>query len=413
MTPAAHRAGQPAPLVYHLSAAAVGYQAGLTVMAKSGAPEFPWHPELDARGAPLGTELDPLAAYGEILARLSDLARGLRLWQAHPYRRNVEDPETIWSCGSARLLDYGTCPEATAPDGPPVLVIPSLVNRAYILDLGPGMSLLRHLASQGLRPFLLDWGAPDGEELGFDLGQYCVERAQPAIDAVAALAGRKIGVLGYCMGGTLAVGIAATRPQHIAALATLGAPWDLAGAQGVAAAMRAYSRAKPDMGLAPLLDQFGHYFGAVPVSFFQWLFAIINPMQAAMKFRKFAHYDQTSPAAHTFAAIEDWLADGIPMAAPAAKNLLVDWFVHNLPAEGRWQLSSVPVDCSEIRVPSCVICGRSDTITPTAVAAPLGAAIPGAVTLLPHTGHVGMIVGSRAPSVVWTPLTEFLHANVA
>ncbi len=49
----------------------------------------------------------------------------------------------LWRDGSTRLLDYRPA------GGAPLLVVPSLINRAYILDLAPGRSLLRHLAEAG------------------------------------------------------------------------------------------------------------------------------------------------------------------------------------------------------------------------------------------------------------------------
>ena len=42
------------------------------------------------------------------------------------------EPPTLWSAGATRLLDYGPARR------PPLLVVPSLINRAYILDLAPG-----------------------------------------------------------------------------------------------------------------------------------------------------------------------------------------------------------------------------------------------------------------------------------
>ena len=52
------------------------------------------------------------------------------------------------------------CSTTARPGGAPLLAVPSLINRAYVLDLAPGRSLLRYLAAQGLRPLLVDWGAP-------------------------------------------------------------------------------------------------------------------------------------------------------------------------------------------------------------------------------------------------------------
>ena len=73
---------------------------------------------------------------------------------AIPTAATLADPPVLWHEGhdaAARLR--------AAPAAPPVLVVPSLINRAYILDLAPGKSLLRFLAGQGLRPLLVDWGA--------------------------------------------------------------------------------------------------------------------------------------------------------------------------------------------------------------------------------------------------------------
>ena len=47
----------------------------------------------------------------------------------------------LWASGAVRLLDYGS-----GCRGLPILVLPSLVNRAYVLDLLEERSLLRHLA---------------------------------------------------------------------------------------------------------------------------------------------------------------------------------------------------------------------------------------------------------------------------
>ena len=66
-----------------------------------------------------------------------------------------------------RLLDYGALAQAPPPRRP-VLVVPSLVNRSYIMDLMENGSFLRFLASRGLRPLLIDWG-DTGADTGDDL----------------------------------------------------------------------------------------------------------------------------------------------------------------------------------------------------------------------------------------------------
>lgn len=407
---AAHRIGEPSPLIFHLSAALAAYAQALFAAPRADSPRFPWLDECAADAAALGPDLSQVEVAAEIAARLGATIRGLEIWQAHPYRRAMDEPPVIWAEGAARLIDYG----ATGPSDPaarPVLVVPSLINRPYVLDLQPERSLLRWLAARGARPLLLEWGVPGPAETGFGLDDYGVKRILPALAIARRLGDGPVPVLGYCMGGTLSVGVAARRPDLVARLVTIGAPWDFAPVDGIAGGFRALLRAEGPERIEAMLETLGQGFGAVPVSLFQMLFAIVNPIQAALKFQRLSRLDPASAEALHFVALEDWLADGIPMAAPAARELLVDWQIRNLTARGEWRFLGGPVRAGDIRCPTLIVAGRNDTIAPPALAGPLAAAIPGARLLSPDTGHVGMAVGSHAPALVWRPVAEFLTAN--
>jgi polyhydroxyalkanoate synthase len=406
--PAPHRVGQPSPLIFHLNAALAAYGQALLAAPRADSDSFPWADGLGGHAAALGGDLDQLAVAREIASRLAATIEGLEVWQTHPYRRLLADPPAVWHAGCSRLLDYGAAPEAAAQPGRPLLVVPSLINRAYVLDLVPGRSMLRWLAAEGFRPLLMDWGEPGPEEAHFDLDAYGTERLLPALAAARALAGGRVPVLGYCMGGTLAVGLAARRPDEVSALVTIGAPWDFASTRGVAGGIRAMLRANGIARAESLLDGLGETFGQVPVSVFQTLFAMVNPIQASLKFQKLARLDPDGQAARLFVALEDWLAEGVPMPAGAARDLLVGWQIRNLTAGGGWRFLGGTVDPRAIRAPALVVSGARDSIAPPPLAEPLGRAIPGARTLTPQTGHVGMVVGSLARPQVWRPIAAFL-----
>ena len=87
----------------------------------------------------------------EAKARMESFVHGVRSYQAHPHRRTLTPPPAVWRHGVASVLDYGG-----PADGPPTLFVPSLINRAYILDLAEDRSLMRASAALGLRSFLLD-----------------------------------------------------------------------------------------------------------------------------------------------------------------------------------------------------------------------------------------------------------------
>ena len=100
---------------------------------------------------------------------------GIAAYRRHAWHRTLTDPPTIWSEGGTRLLDYGQDNHAL-----PVLFVPSLINRAYVLDLAEGHSMLRWLARQGVRPLLLDWGWPGEVERRFTLTDYVAGRMERA-----------------------------------------------------------------------------------------------------------------------------------------------------------------------------------------------------------------------------------------
>jgi polyhydroxyalkanoate synthase len=342
----------------------------------------------------------PLDVAAAALARLRAALLGIERWQAHPHRRTLPDPPALWRAGASRLLDFGG-------DGPTVLAVPSLINRATILDLAPDASLMRFLAASGLRTLLLDWGTPGREEAGFDLTSWHDLRLAPALAAAAAIGG-PVALLGYCLGGTLAAAAAQLAPAAVSRLALVGSPWDFAGGRGAAGALRGLACAAGPDRVAATLAGLDAVFGAVPADLLQALFALLDPGLALRKFRAFAALDPASPAARRFVEVEDWLNDAVPVTGPAAIEVLVDWQLRNLPGRGDWRLSGARIRPQALRLPVLAFCAPDDRIAPPEATEPLPRDIPGARILRPATGHVGMIVGSRARGQVWAPLRDFL-----
>lgn len=394
----------PRPLPLHLMAHAstlMGSRAALPLL-KSGL--LPWKPDLapqaealrkslDAAGPNAWSELDrALAAEG--LARHQAVLDGIEAYRHHPYARDLPAAPPVWGEGTTCLRDY------RAEDGGlPVLVVPSLVNRAYILDLTPGRSLVRDLARRGLAPFLVDWDAPGGAELGFGLDDY-IARLARAADAVAALTGRKPAVIGYCMGGNLALALAALHPDKVAALALLATPWDFhAGRPGNGPLMRA---------LAAPLGALIERLGCLPVDALQALFATLDPNLVARKFSAFARLKARSARARDFVALEDWANDGVALAGRVARECLFGWYGDNTPAKGHWSIGGLPILPQRITMPTLVVIPERDRIVPPEAAEPLAAAIPGAVSLRVRGGHVGMLLAGRAKSTLYAPLARWL-----
>jgi poly(3-hydroxyalkanoate) synthetase len=336
----------------------------------------------------------PAAVVAETLRQDAALIEGIAAYRRHGYQRTLIDPPAIWAEGGSRLLDYG--PQG----GHPVLFVPSLVNRAYVLDLAEGSSMLRWLAGQGMRPLLLDWGWPGETERGFTLTDYVAGRMERAMTAAAQAAGGPPVLAGYCMGGTLAVAAAQRRPDLISGLALLAAPWDFHAPDPERAIQAAQT--------LPLLEPALAFSQALPVDLLQSLFAMLDPWGVAEKYRGFARLRPDSRRARLFVALEDWLNDGIPLAAEVARTCLAEWYGQNAPARGKWRIAGLPVDPAAIARPTFVAVPAADRIVPPESARPLAELIRGAVLHQPAAGHIGMAAGGRAEVSLWRPLRDWL-----
>ena len=392
----------PRPLPLHLAAAFSSFatsQAALPLL-RSGL--LAWSPELARSGRELEKNLaaagpDDLsrAVETELRTRAECLVVGIERYRNSPYRRQLADPPLVWREGSSRLLDYGL-----RGSGASVLVVPSLVNRAYILDLMPEKSLLRYLAARGMRPLLMDWGQPGAIERDFDLAAYVAGRLERALDRAVALAGGPLLLIGYCMGGNLALALAARRSSEVRALALLATPWDF-HAERTEQAILLGALARP-------LAQAFHRLGELPVDVLQTLFAALDPLLALRKFTHFAGLDPESTAAREFVALEDWLNDGVPLTLPVAQDCLAGWYGANAPALGNWRIAGRAIRPEALALPSLLVVPAQDRIVPPGSANALAERLRRVEVLAPALGHIGMVVSRQAPDLVWAPLAEWL-----
>ncbi|MBV9585017.1 MAG: alpha/beta fold hydrolase [Alphaproteobacteria bacterium] len=352
-------------------------------------------PELEK----LGADRVAAALDGELLRRAEGFAAGLEAYRRHPYRRAAPRVPVIWQEGEARLLDCSRDGE-----GPAVLVVPSLINRYYVLDLLPERSFLRHLAEAGLRPFVVDWGEPGRAEQAFGLTDYIAGPLDRAMTKVRELGGGPVAIIGYCMGGLLALALALRRPADTAALALLATPWDFHAGQPAQAQWLGE--------LAAWLPRFLAPSEPLPLSIIQFLFLMLDPFLAERKFIRFGTLDPDGAAARGFVALEDWINDGVPLAHNVAVECLRSWYGDNAPACGKWRVAGQPVRPEDLRAPALVVLPRRDRIVPPRAAAPLAEAIPQAEVLRPPFGHIGMMASADAPPTVWQPIANWLRANL-
>jgi len=279
-----------------------------------------------------------------------------------------------------------------------------MINRAFVMDLTLRQSRMRWLARNGFRPFLFDWGDPGPGEAHFRIGDYLEHRLRPGFAAVSrACGGARINLVGYCMGGPIALALAATAPEGTGRVATLGTPWDFTH-------FPEHDKFRENRkALEASLMTMAALFGTIPPQVVQSFFAMRDLEAGARKFRRFATGDPMDKAARRFVAIEDWLNDGIAMPLPVTLECFTEWLVDNALINGTWNIGGRILDLGMIDAPVMVVAGMKDRVVPPSSALPLADAIGAARVLQPVTGHLGVVLGTMADEEIWTPMRDFLR----
>ena len=306
--------------------------------------------------------------------------RGLaRYEQAERRQVRPERPE-IARRGPATLRDCGG-------SGPPVVLVPSLINPPEILDLDPQVSLAAAVAALGLQPLLLDWGEASGRE-DLDIGGHISEILVPLLHEL----GERPRLIGYCLGGTMAIAAANLAP--VERVATIAAPWHFSAysEEGRAALLRLWNSSK---GTADQL-------GALPMEVLQGAFWSLDPERTVIKFARLAALDPKSAEARRFVVLEDWANEGEALPCPTGRELIEDMFGNDCPGRGEWRVEGRVIS-DRLQCPALHVTAAQDRITPAA-AAPRGDSAE------INAGHVGMVVGS-ARRRLHAALADFLQPS--
>jgi polyhydroxyalkanoate synthase len=255
------------------------------------------------------------------------------------------------------LIQYA--PSTDAVYRRPILYVPPLVNKYYLLDLQPKSSLIRWLVEQGHTLFVISWVNPGAELAGKGLADYIRQGPIEALDAIERATGeREVDMFGFCMGGTLAAialaWLAAKgEGQRVASLTTIGTMFDFSRLGQWASftepeQLRAMERHLLHKGFLAAQD-LQALFSAVRANDLIWS-SVVN------------HYllDREAPPSD----ILHWFADGahIPRAflLEWAQDVLRD---NKLVQPGGLVLDGVPIDLGAIRTPLLAISLKDDHVS--------------------------------------------------
>jgi polyhydroxyalkanoate synthase subunit PhaC len=105
------------------------------------------------------------------------------------------------------LIQYR--PATTTVRQVPLVIVPPVINKFYVMDLAPGRSMVEYLVGRGLQVFMISWRNPDARDAKWDLNTYG-QAILDAMDAAGRITGSERTVLaGACSGGIIAAMVAA------------------------------------------------------------------------------------------------------------------------------------------------------------------------------------------------------------
>lgn len=309
--------------------------------------------------------------------------------------------DLVWHQGKVELWRYRN--DDGIKHGPPVLLMLGLVSRSSLFDLYEKASLVRALRDSGFDVFVLNWGTADAGDAKNTLETYVDKYIPRAIRALVQSAGTDdCTLVGYCMGGNLALLALASHPElPVANLVTMATAVDWDQMQAQVDPLRA-----PSVSPEWFTDDSGCVPGEVIAQFFQ----IRRPTADLTQLVNLIENLDNPSYIAGHQAIARWTSDHVPMPRGVARQVLDQWLRQNAFTTGRLTLNGQPVDLRAITCPIMAVLTARDEVVPPDAARPIRDVVGSAdVEILElDAGHIGLAVGRSAHKILYPRLIEWL-----
>jgi polyhydroxyalkanoate synthase subunit PhaC len=293
----------------------------------------------------------------------------------------------------------------------PVLVVYAFINRHYILDLLPEISVVRNLLNQGgLDLFATDWGTPSAYDKTLTIGHFVNKYIDKSVDFIRKITNSdKVSLFGYCWGGDLALMYSALHPEKVKNLITIATPGDFDLDNSL---LSVWTRSiKEDY----LLDAFGN----VPGMLLNAAFNLRRPIEYSYKYVHFFEQPHDLESIAEFFATETWLYDSPPVIGEIYREFVEYCYKENLLVKSKMRIegadndkdSKVLVNLKNVNMPFLnVVAEKDDLVAPES-----SKALNDALTeshdknlIEFKSGHVGLMIGKHAHKELWPKVGEWI-----
>ncbi len=264
--------------------------------------------------------------------------------------------EVVYENELFQLIQYTPTTAKVAAE--PLLYVPPLVNRYYMIDLVPRQSLIKWLVDEGRTVFVISWVNPSEKHKSKGVGDYALEGIVEAIGQVRKRTAVSPDVFAFCLGGTLvAIALAwlaaKKRGEEVNSATLIGSLVDFAD-------MRDWSAFVHEGHLAALEDHLEDQ-GYIDSLELQRLFAAMRANDLIWS-SVVNHYLLDRPAPPS--DLLYWFEDGARIPAAFLKSYNRDLLLNNkLKEPAGFEVGGVPIDLASIKIPMLVIALKDDHVS--------------------------------------------------
>ncbi|HYL65516.1 MAG TPA: alpha/beta fold hydrolase, partial [Candidatus Limnocylindrales bacterium] len=283
----------------------------------------------------------------------------------------------------------------------PILIVGSLINRYYILDLLPKFSVVRNLLEQGFDVYATEWKISTNLNHDMTLENYAHDFLENAIEKVKATSGSdKLSLLGYCWGGIFALIYSAIHPESVKNLILHSTPIDSAANPSPIEIWTSHLNVDKDLSTMKNM----------PAAFINMAFFMRNPLEPFLKWPKFFSEPRSMDEVMQFLAVETWLYDSRPIIGGVFKKIVNDIYKNNLLIQNKMKIGVEPIDLGKITMPVLNIVGTHDDLVPPESSKSIMSVIPSKDKRLIEfsSGHTGLCMSVRAHEKLWPDVGKWL-----
>jgi len=315
--------------------------------------------------------------------------------------------DVIWERGRAKLYHYRPMAERTVAS--PVLMVHSLVNKPYILDLFPGGSFIEFLLKQGFDMYMIDWGTPTDADRHLVLEDYVQKMLPTVVRRIAhdSPSGRT-SIIGYCMGGLFVLLYAALHPRApLDAVGCLATPVDYHK-------MGLFSTwsDKKNFDVDALIDRVGN----IPGEMIEQQFRLLRPASSEyspVQYVQLWRNILNDRYVEQYRAMNRWAREHIPFPGECMRQTTKELNWENKLVRDQLVLGGKPALLGNITRPLLSVVAKYDHVVPYDSASPLMEKVGSEVKeeILLEGGHVSLVAGRNAATRLWPRVAEWLKQN--